>query len=211
LIGGKSTRFGSDKGLFNFRGKALISYLIETLIRFNKDIFLVANSKYQVHDYISNIDFRNILGFIIDEDNLISDQESNSPLIGLCSAFKELKELEYEKVFVLPCDTPLVKFEVLDYIINQCKKFDCCVPKWQDNLLEPLLAIYPIKKAYETSHRNIKQNQYKLTKIIGRNWKTNYISIEHDIKRIDPNLLSFKNINKREEIKILESNLNRNQ
>jgi molybdopterin-guanine dinucleotide biosynthesis protein A len=74
-------------------------------------------------------------------------------------------------------------------------------------LLEPLLAIYPINNAYETSRRNIKENQYKLTKIITKDWKTNYISIEQDIKKIDPDLLSFKNINKREDIKILESNL----
>jgi len=205
LIGGKSTRFGSDKGLFKFRGKALISYLIEILIRFNKDIFLVANSKYQVHDYMSNIDFTNIMGFIIDEDDLTSDQESNSPLIGLCSAFKELKELEYEKVFVLPCDTPLVKFEVINLLIKQCKKFDCCIPKWKDGLLEPLLAIYPVAEAYETSLINIKQKRYKLTKIIGKEWKTKYVSVEEDFKKIDPNLFSFKNINKLDDINNLKS------
>ena len=109
--------------------------------------------------------------------------------------------MEYEKVLVLPCDTPLVKFEVIDFIIKQCKKFDCCIPKWNNNLLEPLLAIYPIENAYQTSRRNIIETQYKLTKIIGINWKTNYISIEQDIKKIDPNLLSFKNINNREDIK----------
>lgn len=147
------------------------------------------------------------MGFVIDDEVSIMDQESRSPLIGLYSAFKELKELEYEKVLVLPCDTPLVKFEVIDFLIKQCEKFDCCIPKWNDNLLEPLLAIYPINNAYETSRRNIKENQYKLTKIITKDWKTNYISIEQDIKKIDPDLLSFKNINKREDIKILESNL----
>jgi len=71
-------------------------------------------------------------------------------------------------------------------------------------LLEPLLAIYPIKKAYDISRRNIEKNKYKLTKIISKEWKTNYISIEQDINKIDPNLLSFKNINKREDIKMLE-------
>lgn len=201
MIGGKSTRFGSDKGLFKFQGKSLVDYQLDTLSRFEYDIFLVANSKQQVQHYINEIDVKKVMGFVIDDDDLALKQESRSPLIGLYSAFKELKNLEYEKVLVLPCDTPLVKFEVIDFIIKQCKKFDCCIPKWNNNLLEPLLAIYPIENAYQTSRRNIIETQYKLTKIIGINWKTNYISIEQDIKKIDPNLLSFKNINNREDIK----------
>jgi molybdopterin-guanine dinucleotide biosynthesis protein A len=201
LIGGKSTRFGSDKGLFKFQGKSLVDYQLDTLSRFEYDIFLVANSKQQVQHYINEIDVKKVMGFVIDDDDLALKLESRSPLIGLYSAFKELKNLEYEKVLVLPCDTPLVKFEVIDFIIKQCKKSDCCIPKWNNNLLEPLLAIYPIENAYQTSRRNIIETQYKLTKIIGINWKTNYISIEQDIKKIDPNLLSFKNINNREDIK----------
>jgi len=151
------------------------------------------------------------MGFIIDDDEHFLDRESRLPLIGLYSAFKELKNLEYKKVLVLPCDTPLVKYEVIDFLIKQCNKFDCCIPKWHNNLLEPLIAIYTIKNAYETSLRNIRQNQYKLTKIISKEWKTNYISIERDIQKIDPDLLSFKNINKREDIKILESFTNKIQ
>ena len=44
LIGGKSTRFGSDKGIFEFEGKTLLSHQLDALYRFNKDIFLVAHS-----------------------------------------------------------------------------------------------------------------------------------------------------------------------
>lgn len=151
------------------------------------------------------------MGFIIDDNDLRLPRESRLPLIGLYSAFKELKNLKYSKVFVLPCDIPLVKYEVLDFLIRQCKKFDCCIPKWNDNLLEPLLAIYPTKNAYETSLRNIKQNQFKLTKIIDKEWKTNYISIERDIKKKDPNLLSFKNINRFEDVEVLNAFLNKIQ
>jgi len=148
------------------------------------------------------------LGFVIDDDEVSLDREEHLPLIGLYSVFKELKELEYEKVLVLPCDVPLVKFEVIKFLIKKSKNFDCCVPKWNDNLLEPLHAIYPIKNAYETARYNIRQSQYKLTKILSKDWKINYVSIEDEIKKVDPNLLSFKNINTREDIKIIEVILN---
>ena len=160
---------------------------------------------------MNNIDFKDITGFIIDDNDIVINKESSSPLIGMYSAFKELNSLDYEKALVLACDTPLIKYEVLDLLIKECKTFECCIPKWKDNLLEPLLAIYPIKKAYDTSQRNIRNNQYKLTKIISAEWKTNFISIEDDIKTLDSDLVSFKNINLIEEIEILETNLNKQQ
>ena len=101
---------------------------------------------------------------------------------------------------MLSCDNPLVKFEVIEFIIRQCEGFDCCIPRWNNNFLEPLLAIYPITKAYETSLRNITQNKYKLTKIISKDWKTNYISIENEISFLDKKLQSFININTKKDI-----------
>jgi len=67
------------------------------------------------------------MGFIIDDQLTNLDRESRLPLIGLYSAFKDLTNLGYEKVFVLPCDTPLVKCEVIRFLINQSIEFDCCI------------------------------------------------------------------------------------
>ena len=64
LIGGKSSRFGSDKGLFEYLGKPLISHQLDILNQLNYDIFLVANSKEQVQDYINKIDIKSITAFI---------------------------------------------------------------------------------------------------------------------------------------------------
>ena len=160
---------------------------------------------------MNEIDYTKISAFIVDDYEINKKQNLRSPLIGLYTTFKELQKLGYNKVFVLSCDNPLIKFEVIEYIMKHCKGFDCCIPKWENNFLEPLLAIYPITKAYETSLRNITQNKYKLTKIINKDWKTNYISIERDIKKRDPNLISFKNINKLEDIEILKSLLKQKQ
>lgn len=182
---------------------------MEAVSRFKHDVFLIANSQQQVQKYINEFDYTKISAFIVDDYEISINQKSRSPLIGLYTAFKELQKLGYKKVFVLSCDNPLVKFEVIEYIINHCEGFDCCIPKWKNNFLEPLFAIYPIGKAYETSLRNLKQKHYKLTKIIAQDWKINYISIEQYIKKIDPNLFSFKNINKLEDVKILESLLNK--
>ena len=116
LIGGKSTRFGSDKGLYEILGKPLISYLLEMLAQNDYDIFLVAHSNRQVQNYIDKIDIKRIMAFIIDDQTLLLKKKEQSPIIGLYSAFKELNTLKYEKTLVLPCDTPLVQKNVIEFL-----------------------------------------------------------------------------------------------
>jgi molybdopterin-guanine dinucleotide biosynthesis protein A len=207
LIGGGSTRFGSDKGLFQISGKTLISYELETLEQLNYDIFLVANSKEQVQEYIEKIDIKKIMGFIVDDQSVVINKGIKSPLIGLYSAFKELNQLDYEKTFVLPCDTPLIQKNIVEYLIEQSKYYDCCIPQWNNKLCEPLIAIYPIKKAFEISQNMLEKNLYKLTNLLAKSWKINYVSIENSIRPFDPQFLSFLNINDRTELEIIKTKL----
>jgi len=206
LIGGKSIRFGSDKGLFPLFGKPLISYQLETLTHFNYDIFIVAHSKQQVQDYIDKIDIKKIMAFIIDEQNLSPKLEEPTPVIGLYSAFTELNKLGYEKTLVLPCDTPLIQKDVIKFLVSNCKDYDCCIPQWDNGFLEPLIAIYPIKKALISTSRNIKSQNFKLVNLIDKNWKINYISIEKSLQPFDKQLQTFININSSKDLERLEEN-----
>ncbi len=131
-------------------------------------------------------------------------------MLGLYSAFKELNLLGYRKVFALPCDIPLIKKEVVKLLINESKEFDSCIPKWDNGFLEPLFAIYPIKKACLKAEENLKKKAYKLTNLLDKSWKINYVSIEQSIKPLDRKLLSFININKQKDIKkLMELSQNR--
>ena len=194
LIGGKSARFGEDKGIFEFLGKPLISYQIETISKYNRNIYLVAHSQEQVENYTIKIETENVNGFFLDDREIITNKEIHTPMLGLYSAFKELNKLEYEKAFVLSCDAPLIKYDLIELLIEQSKAFDCCIPRWDNGFLEPLFAIYPVKKALYRAEECIKSEQYKLIKILDDNWKINYIS-QSSIKAIDNKLISFININ----------------
>ena len=166
LIGGKSTRFGSDKGIYEFKGKSLISHQLETLSQFNHDIFIVAHSKKQIKEYIEKIDYKTVMAFIIDDSEIIHDKNVRSPLIGIYSALKELEVLNYNKAFILSCDLPMIEFKVVDLIITQSGGYDCCIPKWDNNFLEPLFAIYPIKETLIRAEANLKNGTFKLTNLI---------------------------------------------
>ena len=205
LIGGKSTRFGSDKGLYKFRGKPLISHLLDKIYQDDRDIFIVASSIEQVQTYINKINLKNITAFIIDDNSIISDSTLHTPIIGLYSAFNELNNLGYKKAYVLSCDIPLIKKEVINYLITCSMNFECCIPQWDNGFLEPLCAIYPIKKALILTEENIKSKNYRLINILNKTWKIKYISIENTFKRIDEKLVSFININEPLDLKKLEN------
>jgi molybdopterin-guanine dinucleotide biosynthesis protein A len=195
LIGGKSSRFGSDKGLFEYLGKSLISYQLDILSQKNYDIFLVANSRKQVQNYINKIDIKNITAFIIDDNNALPELKSHTPMKGLYSASKKLKILEYEKMLVLACDSPFIHYNVIELLIKQSIGYDCCIPQWNNSFVEPLFAIYSIEKLLKKVKENIGHNNLKLSNLLDKSWKINYLSIENAIKPIDKRLLTFFNIN----------------
>jgi len=204
LVGGKSTRFGSDKGLYKFQGKPLISYLLNALNEGAYDIFLIAHSHRQVQNYINNIDIKKIIAFILDDNKLVPDLKLHAPLLGLYSAYKELNKLGYKRTFTLSCDTPLIKYEVIKFIIEESKGYDCCIPRWNNGYIEPLLAIYPTKNAYFRSEEKLLKNEFQLTSLAENKWKIKYLSIEDSIKPFDEDLVSFININTRDDLKRLK-------
>ncbi|MBD3213669.1 MAG: NTP transferase domain-containing protein [Candidatus Lokiarchaeota archaeon] len=196
LVGGKSRRFGEDKGLFKFQDKPLIDYQIETLTNLDYNIFVVAHTSQQMQDYIKRINNENITGFILDKlkDPIIGNVRS--PMIGLYSAFQELKELSYQKIFAISCDMPLIQPQVVSLLIKESYNHDAVIPIWNNWYVEPLFAIYPVQKGLEIARKNILKEKFKLTNLMDKDWNINYISIEKKIQEIDKNLLSFININR---------------
>jgi len=196
LIGGKSNRSGYEKGEFELDGKPLILHQIETLSGFDEDIYLVANSENQVLKIKKKIEFPKEVEFIIDDRDSFPYPGVFTPMIGIYSGFQKLNNLEFKKAFLLSGDAPLIKYEVVKYMINNSKGFDCIIPRWENGFLETLFAIYPVTKTFENAKSIIKsQKHYALTKLIDEAWNINYISVENELKKLDPNLLSLFNIN----------------
>jgi molybdenum cofactor guanylyltransferase len=203
LIGGKSKRFGSDKGLYQYKDMPLISHQLEVLTHFDFDIFVIAHSQNQIRNYVKKIDYSKIIAFILDE-NVFKDS-IRSPLIGLYSAFKELNKLNYEYIFALSCDMPFIQESVIELMVQKLDGYDCCIPRWSEkDFLEPLFAIYPVDKGLKKARENLEKKIFKLRNLIDKSWKVNYISIEDQIKKIDENLCTFYNINKQEDLKHLK-------
>jgi len=196
LIGGKNIRFGNESAaVLDVLGKPLILHQIETLSKFDEDVFLVANSEYQINSYYREINFPRDINFIVDDTKIIGESDVRTPMLGIYSGFKELNNLGFEKGFLLSGDMPLIKPEVIELLIKEVEGYDCCIPRWNNGFLEPLFAIYPVEKTYELAKKIIQEKNYALNSIIDKTWNINYISVEESIKPLDQNLVSLINVN----------------
>ena len=196
LIGGKNIRFGNESAaVLDVLGKPLILHQIETLSKFDEDVFLVANSEYQINSYYREINFPRDINFIVDDTEIIGESDVRTPMLGIYSGFKELNNLGFEKGFLLSGDMPLIKPEVIELLIKEVEGYDCCIPRWNNGFLEPLFAIYPVEKTYELAKKTIQEKNYALNSIIDKTWNINYISVEESIKPLDQNLIGLINVN----------------
>ncbi|MBD3255728.1 MAG: NTP transferase domain-containing protein [Candidatus Lokiarchaeota archaeon] len=205
LVGGRSSRFGTDKGLYPLFGKPIIQHQLEIIYSFKKDIFINAHSNDQIMNYKSILTNSDQLNFILDQNKISPNNNIRSPMIGFYSIFKELLAQNYTKVFTISCDMPLINPEVIKFMIEQSKGYDCCIPIWNNGYLEPLFAIYRIEKAIEPTYKNIKTKTYKLINILKDNWKMRYISIENELALLDKDLITFVNLNVVNDVKKLET------
>jgi len=124
LAGGKSSRFGTDKGLALFRGKPLISWSLNALVPLVDEILIISsNREYEKFGYRVIPDIIPGLG----------------PLGGMLTG---LKSASHHLNFVVSCDTPMISTELLSYLQTHANGYEAVVPLNVSNQYEPLCAIY---------------------------------------------------------------------
>lgn len=123
LAGGKSSRFGTDKGLALFRGKPLISWSLNALVPLVDEILIISsNREYEKFGYRVIPDIIPGLG----------------PLGGILTG---LKSASHHLNFVVSCDTPMISTELLSYLQIHANGYEALVPLNVSNQYEPLCAI----------------------------------------------------------------------
>jgi molybdenum cofactor guanylyltransferase len=174
LAGGKSLRYGRNKALEVFQGKSLLEYALGSLRSFCDPLLVVAN------DLKPYLHFRATL-----VQDILSDQ---GPLGGIYTA---LLFSPHEWLFVKATDMPFLVSEVAKLMLALREGFDVVVPMRNDRY-DPLLALYsrrclpPVAGALEKGDRKITTffRKVRVRVLPEKEWRT-----------VDPEGLSFKNIN----------------
>ncbi|UCC57859.1 MAG: molybdenum cofactor guanylyltransferase [Candidatus Bathyarchaeum sp.] len=193
LAGGFSRRFGRDKGSVVLAGKPLICHVIERVSNLVDEIVVVVSSKNQ----------KEKLEIILDEKaNLIIDKtESQSPLIGTMTGFESAKG---EISLLLPCDTPLVSTQVVQFLLDMCNGRNAVIPRWPSGYIEPLQAAYRTKSALTAAKTALEQGNMNMRSMIDNLKGVRYVSTML-LEQMEPKLLTFFNINTPQDLKKAES------
>ena len=145
LAGGKSSRIGlnGDKGKMKLMGVNLIDRIISNITSIDvireKDIIIVG-SKEKFPQFIKVV-----------ED--IYPQKG--PLGGIFSGLRASKTL-YN--LVIGCDMPFIEGKLIKYMIQKIENHDLVIPKYHQELFEPLCAIYS-KNCLEVMEKSIKSGK----------------------------------------------------
>jgi molybdopterin-guanine dinucleotide biosynthesis protein A len=186
LVGGEAKRAeGREKYFFLHEGKTFLSRLLDSLVPVVDEVILVARNPEQC---IRFKDYENIF--------CVTDIRTGiGPIGGIHAGVLAAKG---ENVFISGCDMPFVCGEIVNQLFSRINGYDAIIPAWNDEKFEPLHAVYKRDALlqYLISHESL-----SLRTMI-RSLYTYYINVD-EFRKVDPDLRTFVNINKVEDLSTL--------
>lgn len=185
LTGGKSSRMGRPKALLLFDGEPLILHLVRTLGRLFAEIVVVAAPGGQFVELSSLLCSRPNQPEVI----LVSDEVAHQGPVG--GMYYGLKAAKGGLSFITSCDVPFLNLTLISYLISQISNYDVVVPYWEGRF-QPLCAVYRksvVPRLQEQLERGELRPIFLYEKV--RTCKV----AEDEIRRFDPEGLSFLNMN----------------
>jgi molybdopterin-guanine dinucleotide biosynthesis protein A len=179
LAGGKSSRFGSNKALARFNGTPLIERVTETLGRVFKNLIIITNSPLE-YSYLKIPLYQDII-------------KGMGPVGGI---YTGLDVLDDDWAFFCACDMPFINEGLVRYIAGIKEGFNAVVPK-VDWKIEPLHALYS-KRCLNAMKDLIDKKEFQTIKAFN-NISVRFV-VEEEIKQFDPELKTFLNVNRPDEL-----------
>jgi len=184
LVGGEARRAnGQEKYFFTYEGKTFIERLVGALSESVDEIVIVAR------DPVQCTRFREIAGITTCTNDI---RQGLGPIGGLHAG---ALAAHGESVFVSACDMPCINTAVVRYLFESLGSCDAAIPRWNERMLEPLHAVYRREAllVYLESHTSLS------LRAMVQSLNTRYIHVDQ-IRRFDPDLKTFTNINMLEEL-----------
>jgi molybdopterin-guanine dinucleotide biosynthesis protein A len=179
LAGGKSRRFGRNKSIERFQGERLIERQVRTLRSLFPEVMIVTNTPELYLD----------LDVTIVQDII----PERGPLGGI---YTGLLFAQGESIFVTAVDMPFLQPAVICRMVELFRGHEVVIPRLGD-YLEPLHGIYS-PRCLAPIKRMLDREELQVIRFFP-SVKIAYLD-EEEIRRLDPEGLSFFNINTPEDM-----------
>ena len=174
LAGGKSSRMGRPKALLPFDDEPLIAHIVRDLKRIFAEAVVVAAPDQELPPL---------------PVALVRDQVAyQGPVSGI---YHGLKAAATEVCFVTSCDAPFLNLALISHLLSQISDFDVVVPFWQERC-QPLHAIYR-RSVAPLLREQLDRGELRPISLYPK-VRTREI-YENELRRFDPEGLSFLNMN----------------
>ena len=179
LAGGKSSRFGKNKALVEIDGTRLIDRIAQRMGSIFERLIIISNTpeEYRYLHLPIYVDLIKGLG----------------PIGGI---YTGLEAIHDKAGFFVACDMPSLNESLIRYIIEVREDYDAVVPRIRE-LMEPLHALYA-KTCLPVMRTLIRSGNYQ-TMAAFQMIRVRYVD-EKEIRAFDPQLKSFLNINRPDEL-----------
>lgn len=181
LAGGRSTRMGRDKALLPHpeqREITFVVHLIVQLSRYCQEVLLVARNAEQAQEYAPHVSVP-----------IITDLTPDiGPLMGIYSG---LRAIHTSHALVTAVDMPFIQPQMIAFLLSQPRDESLIVPIVNDNP-QVLFAVYPravLPIMAERLQAGLRGPRALLSAVPVRT------IAEEQLRRVDPQLRSFVNIN----------------
>lgn len=190
LAGGSSERLGKEKAFFEINGKFMIQHVVGKASKLSKEIVISCRSGRE-----------KLVGMFPRAKVVMDKDKRKGALTGLVSTLPEIRS---EYMALVTCDCPKIKPEVIELLFENAKNHGGAVPRWPNGYLEPLQAVYETEKLRKAVNEAWKRGKMRLMEVLNIVPDIVYVSTEK-LRKIDPKLESFMNVNSLEDIELLSA------
>ena len=186
LAGGRNSRFGGqNKAFITLCGKTVLDHILDTFSGLFQDVLLITKTPLDYLQY---------------DIHIATDIFPTSSSMAGVHAGLFYSETPF--AFFAACDTPFLKKEMIQTILDHIEAgCDAVMPETEAGL-EPLCAAYS-KNCLPLIESHIRQNRVKILRVFE---KKRVIRVsENVLRQKDPDLISFFNMNTPEDLKKAES------
>jgi molybdenum cofactor guanylyltransferase len=179
LCGNSSDKFGKDKALLELNNKPLLNHVIDAVKNLVEEVIVVTTDKEQKELYAKMVSSK--VRFAVNEI------EAKGHLAQALSGF-EIAQGHYS--LLLPLDSPFILKEIIVLLFDLCIGKSATIPRWTNNRIEPLHAVYHTPTALKATKDAVTENKSDMETMVNKLRGVRYISTMV-IEQLDPELHSF--------------------
>ncbi len=186
LAGGDSKRMGTNKAFLTLDNACMIDLIVEKLAGMFHEVLIVTDR---------GRDFQHLNAVIVSD--IIKQGEKNA-LRGIHAG---LFHVSSPASFFMACDMPFLSPPLIHFMSQYALQYDAVIPRVGE-YFQPLFAFYH-RRVLDRITRSLEQENFKITDFYaGLNMKE---IDEASVRRYDPGMRSFFNINTREDYEQAQS------